>query len=895
MDTQLDLSNLQIGDHLCCLYETEEEYRAILIPFIRQGLLRGERVLYIVDARTAEMITGYLEADGFDTAALQAQGQLRIETSDHTYTQEGVFSPQRMIDLLASETQHALDNGYPALRITGEMTWALRGLPGSERWIEYEALLNNFIETHACIGLCQYDRRRFAPAVLLQVLYTHPLAVIGTTYYENFYYIPPEEFLGPEPERAHLEHWIANLAQYKRNQEALRDSQARWEWMLRTMVDGKKALATRERFLRTILQTTADGFWLLNDQGQVIEVNETYCRMSGYTREELLRLRIPDLEAVETPEQTATRIQRIIQNGSEIFETRHRRKDGSLYDVEVSVSYLPADGGRFICFCRDITERKRIERAAREYAMLLAASQEIAHVGSWELDLLGNRLTWSDEVYRIFGLQPQEFPATYEAFLETVHPEDRAAVDAAYTASLRDNRDGYAIEHRIVRKTSGEIRHVQEKCTHIRDAEGRIVRSLGIVQDITEQVRTEQALRESRASYQMLIELSQDMISLHSAEGVYLYASSGCQDLLGYAAEELIGRSAYELFHPEDVPAVETHHRQTLAGVRALPIAYRLRRKDGDYVWVETTSRYVQSIGAEGRGHILCITRDVSARKALEARLQEYTAHLEQLVAEKVRELEQERAKTLHAARLASLGEMATGVAHELNQPLTALLFDADYLKTVARRALENPQTYPLNPAELLELAENQANDVARCRRIIDHLRTFGRAGAGHSTGVALNQVIQDSFVLLGERLRLRNIQVEFDLAPDLPLIQANPHQLEQVFVNLVSNAEYALQEMRERIHSGAVTRPDYTPRVTLTTRYTDNTVTAIVRDNGCGILPEHRERIFQPFFTTKPVGEGTGLGLSISYGIVKEWGGEITFESAVNEGTAFILRFPVA
>ena len=116
-------------------------------------------------------------------------------------------------------------------------------------------------------------------------------------------------------------------------------------------------------------------------------------------------------------------------------------------------------------------------------------------LGSWELDVVNDRLTWSDEVYRIFGLQPQEFQATYEAFLEAVHPDDRAAVDAAYSNSLREGRDSYEIEHRVVRKSGGQVRIVHEKCEHIRDGSGRIIRSVGMVHDITDRKRAESVLQ----------------------------------------------------------------------------------------------------------------------------------------------------------------------------------------------------------------------------------------------------------------------------------------------------------------------------------------------------------------------------------------------------------------
>jgi len=177
------IADLQPGDHLCCLYETEEEHRAVLTPFLRQGLERGEKVIYIVDTRTAEAILGYLQDNGLEVEPYLASGQLAILTHHNACMREGIFDPEGMIALLRAETERALAQGYPALRVTGEMTWALRGLPGSERLIEYEARLNEFFPGSKCLAICQYDRRRFDLAVLLDVLRTHPVAVIGTEVY----------------------------------------------------------------------------------------------------------------------------------------------------------------------------------------------------------------------------------------------------------------------------------------------------------------------------------------------------------------------------------------------------------------------------------------------------------------------------------------------------------------------------------------------------------------------------------------------------------------------------------------------------------------------------------------------------------------------------------------
>lgn len=178
-------------------------------------------------------------------------------------------------------------------------------------------------------------------------------------------------------------------------------------------------------------------------------------------------------------------------------------------------------------FSWEIIERKRAEEALRESKERLNRSQAIAHLGSWELDLVNNRLFWSDEVYRIFGLQPQEFAATYEAFLEAVHPDDRAAVDAAYSDSLREGRDTYEIEHRVAWKATGELRYVHEKCQHFRNKTGRIIRSVGMVHDITELKQAEEE-RETAVAFLRMVNESTGKDNLIREATAFFKAHTRC-------------------------------------------------------------------------------------------------------------------------------------------------------------------------------------------------------------------------------------------------------------------------------------------------------------------------------------------------------------------------------
>lgn len=175
------------------------------------------------------------------------------------------------------------------------------------------------------------------------------------------------------------------------------------------------------------------------------------------------------------------------------FDAQHITRVAVTVLTSAFVGYI----GDMLKVARAEAEKQALSVQASEQR--LARSQEIAHLGSWELDLVKNVLTWSDEVFRIFGLQPQEFGATYEAFLDAVHPDDRVAVNEAYVGSLREGRDSYEIEHRVVRKSTGEVRIVHEKCEHLRDGSGRIIRSVGMVHDITRRKLAEEELRKAHA------------------------------------------------------------------------------------------------------------------------------------------------------------------------------------------------------------------------------------------------------------------------------------------------------------------------------------------------------------------------------------------------------------
>jgi hypothetical protein len=210
----LSIANMKAGDHFCGIYRTDEDHRTLVMDFIRHGIERNEKIFYIVNLQTAAQLKATLASGGVDAESLVQKGQLIILTAKDAYLKEGEFDPDKMITLLRAETEKALEEGYLALRVTGEMTWALAGEPGSERLVEYESKLNRFFPNSKCYAMCQYDRRRFDSEILLEILQTHPKVLCGVEGFDNsrMYFVPPESFLGSDRQRAVLDRWLENLS-----------------------------------------------------------------------------------------------------------------------------------------------------------------------------------------------------------------------------------------------------------------------------------------------------------------------------------------------------------------------------------------------------------------------------------------------------------------------------------------------------------------------------------------------------------------------------------------------------------------------------------------------------------------------------------------------------------
>jgi histidine kinase len=386
-------------------------------------------------------------------------------------------------------------------------------------------------------------------------------------------------------------------------------------------------------------------------------------------------------------------------------------------------------------------------------------------------------------------------------------------------------------EERGVNK-DGTPTHWIVNTSPIKNDQGEIVAAMEMSLDVTQTKILEEELEKSEKKYYAIFDNIPNPVFVLDMDTLeILDCNASVEGVYGYKKDEIIERSFLELFRPE-----EKDHFETLIKTTSVINQVRHHNKNGDSLFVNiriSPSEY------PGEKVYLVTTSDITQRLETEQQL-------------------------IQASKMATLGEMATGVAHELNQPLSVI-------KTASRFFMIDSY-------------------VDRATKIINHMRQFGRKSDTTLGKVLVNAVLEKAFEILGQQLKVRGVEIFWDLEQDLPPILADPDRLEQVFVNLLINARDAMDEKWQSPQLQKETK-----KILLKTRSDGKEITVEISDTGPGIEEAILERIFEPFFTTKKVGQGTGLGLSISYGIIQDCKGSIRAVSGKGTGTRFIIKFPIA
>jgi PAS domain S-box-containing protein len=580
---------------------------------------------------------------------------------------------------------------------------------------------------------------------------------------------------------------------------------------------------------------------------------------------------------VNMPEMNGIELARIIQNDKSrekvpiIFITSHVKEDLELEECYESgaVDFILKPIVRTILlskvklFLELYRQKKQIlndylklEEIKHEKA-LLTQVEKASNTGSWRQNISTGHILWSDEMYKIFGLDKNlQKQNLLDELVKAIHPNDKNKVEKVLSRTIKD--DIFRVmDYRIIR-TDGSVRWVHAQWGPEYDDSGRLKAQFGFLQDLTEQKINENALRESEKMYRTLLNASPEGIFIMDLNGRITEISDIILEIFGAGDKnEFIGVPFFHFIPSTEVAKMKEILSNAKSEGLIQNIEFILTRKNQSQFICELSITLIQE--ADGRPDAyMAILRDISQRKKIEQQLN-------------------------RSERMASLGEMASGMAHEINQPLLSITLGIENLLMKIQQVKAVDESYFHNKSEKI------FEDILRVGRIIDHVRAFSRDHDEYiSTSFDINESINNAISMISEQFKHHGITLNIQLDEKIHPIIGNTYRFEQVILNLLTNAKDTLEETKK------TSKLDFKKTIVIRTYHDDHTNFIEVKDNGNGIKPDVIDRIMLPFYTTKSESKGTGLGLSISFGIIKELKGSIDVESNSVSGTIFRISLPI-
>jgi len=533
-----------------------------------------------------------------------------------------------------------------------------------------------------------------------------------------------------------------------------------------------------------------------------------------------------------------------------MMQYRLRHQDGEYRWITDSGVARYDEQGIFLGYigaCVDVSELLKKDRELREFEQRVALAAEVAHMGVWELDLGANKLWVSDKIRELFDINPEE-EVDLRTLYERVHPDDRAKHAAAVKKAI-ETRGSYEFEFRVP-MLEGSLRWLAGRARCIPDETGELTRLLGVSMEVTNRKQAEEL-------FQMVTEASPSGILLLKPDGSIVLVNAHMEELFGYNRDELTVKRVEELV-PERFRAEYQSLRianLSLPERGAMGARHELfaLRKDGSEFPVEIA---VSAIQTPKGGLLLASVVDISARKRAEEEAQLRRDEINRLT------------------RISLIGEMAGSIAHEVNQPLGAMMANASAGVNFIDRGDADVQ-------RLREILAAVVRDGRRARDVINNVRDTIKKGAAVRRNVALNDIIRNVMRMVQPDAAALSCELRISMAEHLPTIEADPIQIQQVLINLIGNAFDAMRDT-----------PPNKRKLEIATELGDALVCVSVRDHGAGIADTTEERLFEQFYTTKQ--EGLGMGLAIVRSIIHAHSGTIAVENAEGGGARFVFALPV-
>jgi len=476
-------------EHIVLLYNDEKEVVDTVVSYLKSNLERNIRCLYITGDADTNLIFDSLR-EIIDCDQYIRSTQLLIVDKEESYSKNGKFSPEQMINMLLEEIDHAVKAGFKGLAVSGEVSWALEYEDGFEKIIEYEWKLNEFVfSKHLISSICRYNMTRFTDEMIINIIQVHPYIIWENKLHENPFYIPFEGYKSNQIKKYQVNSLLKNLTEITNEK-----SNFKKELKLKEQELAESELFHTKESFRILFEDAPMGYQSLDENGHLIIVNNAWLEMLGYEKQEVIGKWFGDFLAADNVELFRENFPKFKAKGKTYSIFEMLKKNGEIIKVGFTGKIAYNKDGSFKqthCILENITERFEYETKLRQNEERLRRSQDIARAGTWEIEIGSNMIWASDQAFKLFELRPDNNFISIEDIEKMIHEDDREAAHNSLIDFIENNKN-YDIEYKINPVGAESPHYVHSIAEKQYDENGNVKKILGVIIDITERKKLEE-------------------------------------------------------------------------------------------------------------------------------------------------------------------------------------------------------------------------------------------------------------------------------------------------------------------------------------------------------------------------------------------------------------------